>query len=94
MLENHLSRPGSVGHISPASRNRHNIRRNTMNGDDLARRMGHQRADGKALAKLRLLWRQRRDMPGATAADCAKHARDPLRRLEPLRRRVASLSAS
>jgi hypothetical protein len=60
-----------------------------MNGDDLARRIGTLRADGRGLSKLSLLWRHKRTSSDTTGADCAKIARDPLRRLEPLRRRTA-----
>jgi hypothetical protein len=58
-----------------------------MNGDDLERRIGQLRADAKALSRLALLWRGRSAARSTTAADCARNARDPLRRLEPLRRR-------
>jgi hypothetical protein len=60
---------------------------NTMNGNDLARQIGQLRSDGKGLSKLTLLWRQKRTSSGTTGADCARNARDPERRLEPLRRR-------
>jgi hypothetical protein len=65
-------------------------RRIDMNGDDLARRIGNLRADGRRLSKLSLLWKHKRTSSGTTAADCARIARDPLRRLEPLRRRTAT----
>lgn len=58
-----------------------------MNGDDLERRIVRLRADAKALSKLTLLWQHKADTTTTTAEDCAKNARDPLRRLEPLRRR-------
>ncbi|MBC9178085.1 hypothetical protein [Pseudoroseomonas ludipueritiae] len=61
-----------------------------MNGDDLARRIGALRADGRGLSKLSLLWKQKQASSGTTGADCARIARDPLRRLEPLRRRTAA----
>jgi hypothetical protein len=60
---------------------------NTMNGNDLARQIGQLRSDGKGLSKLTMLWRQKQATTGTTAADCARNARDPERRLEPLRRR-------
>ncbi len=59
-----------------------------MNGDDLARRIGHLRADARVRSRLALLWRGRPTATSASAADCARNARDPLRRLEPLRRRT------
>jgi hypothetical protein len=62
-------------------------REDTMNGDDLERRIERLRADAKALSKLTLLWRHNPDITATTAEDCAKNARDPLRRLKPLRRR-------
>lgn len=65
-----------------------------MNGNDLARRVGGLSADGKAFSKLTLLWRHKQAGSGATGEDCARSARDPLRRLEPLRRRVADIARS
>ncbi len=64
-----------------------------MNGDDLERRIGRLRADAKALSRLALLWRGRPTTTSATAADCARNARDPLWRLEPLRRRSGEAPA-
>lgn len=58
-----------------------------MNGDDLERRIGRLRADAQALSRLAPLWRGNPTAAPATAMDCARNARDPLRRLEPLRRR-------
>jgi hypothetical protein len=58
-----------------------------MNGDDLERRIGRLRMDAKALSRFALLQRGRPTATSTTAADCARNARDPLRRLEPLRRR-------
>ena len=57
-----------------------------MNGDDLQRRIGQMRAEGKVTAKLASLWQRKTETTRATAVDCAKAAKDPLRRLEPLRR--------
>jgi hypothetical protein len=57
-----------------------------MNGDDLARRLSPMRAQSKILSKLSLLWQQKADKAGTTAEDCARNARDPSRRFEPLRR--------
>ena len=59
-----------------------------MNGDDLVRRVSPMRAQNKILSKLSLLWQQKADKAGTTAEDCAKNARDPSRRFEPLRRQV------
>ena len=64
-----------------------------MDGDDLERRIGRLRADARALSRLAPLWRGKPPAASATAADCAKNARDPLRRLEPLRRRSGVASA-
>ncbi|RKK01407.1 hypothetical protein EBE87_09835 [Pseudoroseomonas wenyumeiae] len=61
-----------------------------MNGDDLARRIGVLRAHGQGLSKLSLIWKHKQASSDTTGADCAKVARDPLRRLEPLRRRMAA----
>jgi hypothetical protein len=58
-----------------------------MNGDDLQRRIGQVRAEGKVISKLSSLWQRKVATTRLTAADCAKAAKDPLRRLEPLRRR-------
>jgi hypothetical protein len=60
-----------------------------MNGDDLERRIGRLRTDAKALSRLALLWRQKPEAPAATVTgeECAKNARNPLHRLEALRRR-------
>jgi hypothetical protein len=58
-----------------------------MDGDDLERRIGRLRTDARGLSRLALLWRGRPAATPATGADCARTARDPLRRLEPLRRR-------
>ena len=59
-----------------------------MSGDDLKRRVERQRADAKGLSKLTVLWRGAREGVPANGADCARNAKDPLRRLEPLRRRT------
>ncbi|MBR0644482.1 hypothetical protein [Plastoroseomonas hellenica] len=59
-----------------------------MGGDDLKRRVERQRADAKGLSKLTVLWRGAREGASANGADCARNAKDPLRRLEPLRRRT------
>ena len=64
-----------------------------MNGDDLERRIGRLRADAQALSRLAFLWRGEPTAASATAVDCAKNARDPLRRLEPLRRRSGEAPA-
>ena len=64
-----------------------------MNGDDLERRIGRLRADARGLSRFALLWRGRPMATAATAADCARNARDPLQRLEPLRRRPAGAPA-
>jgi len=64
-----------------------------MNGDDLERRIGRLRADGRVLSRLALLWRGRQEARPTTAADCARNARDPLRRLEPLRHRPEEVPA-
>lgn len=57
-----------------------------MDGTDLQRRIGWLRTEAKLQAKLALLWQRQRRIPAATAAECAKLAREPLRRLEDLRR--------
>ena len=64
-----------------------------MDGDDLERRIGRLRADARARSRLAPLWRGKPSAASATAADCAKNARDPLRRLEPLRRRSGEAPA-
>jgi hypothetical protein len=64
-----------------------------MDGHDLERRIGRLRADARALSRLALLWRGKPVATAATAADCARTARDPLRRLEPLRRRPEGVPA-
>ena len=61
-----------------------------MNGADLARRIGALRAHDRGLSKLSLIWKHKQASSGTTRADCARVARDPLRRLEPLRRTQAS----
>lgn len=60
-----------------------------MSGDDLKRRVERQRADAKGLSKLTVLWRGTQEGTSASGADCARNAKDPERRLEPLRRRTA-----
>jgi hypothetical protein len=57
-----------------------------MDGMDLRRRIGWLRTQAKLQAKLALLWQRQRRMPAATAAECQKLAREPLGRLEGLRR--------
>ena len=64
-----------------------------MNGDDLERRIGRLQADARALSRLVLLWRGKSEATSATAADYVRNARDPLRRLEPLRRRAGKVPA-
>lgn len=58
-----------------------------MNGEDLHRRIGHLRSDAKVSSKLALLWRSKPEATSVTGAECARRAKDPQRRLEPLRRR-------
>ena len=64
-----------------------------MDGDDLERRIRRLRTDAKALSRLAPLWRGTPTATSATAVDCARNARDPLRRLEPLRRRSGEAPA-
>jgi hypothetical protein len=58
-----------------------------MDGSDLKRRIGSLRADAKARSRLERLWRDHLTGKAATGADCARNSKDPLRRLDPLRRR-------
>ena len=64
-----------------------------MNGDDPERRIRRLRADAQALSRLAPLWRGKPTAASATAVDCARNARDPLRRLAPLRRRSGEAPA-
>ena len=64
-----------------------------MDGDDLERRIGRLRADAKALSRLAFLWRGEPTTASVNAMDCTRNARDPLRRLEPLRRRSGEAPA-
>jgi hypothetical protein len=61
-----------------------------MTGNDLSRRVTDQRAEARSQARAALMGRAQSAPASATAADCARAARDPLRRLEPMRRRTAS----
>ena len=57
-----------------------------MDGMDLRRRATWSRAAANAWARIAPLWqRQPRPVP-VTAQDCVRLGREPLRRLEPLRR--------
>jgi hypothetical protein len=58
-----------------------------MNGNDLARRMGPMRANTRLLSKVSRLWRRGTELPEVTGEECARQAKDPARRLEPLMRR-------
>jgi hypothetical protein len=64
-----------------------------MDGMDLRRRIGWSRAEAKGRARLALLWQRQGEAPVGTAAECVKVAREPLRRLESLRRRVGTAQA-
>ncbi|MCK8786707.1 hypothetical protein M0638_20245 [Roseomonas sp. NAR14] len=57
-----------------------------MADNDLARRVDNERGEAKGLSRLLLLWRRTPELPAATGEECARSARDPQRRLEPLRR--------
>ena len=57
-----------------------------MDGTDLQRRIGGARKLHGPAEGLAALWRSQRPPEGGSAADCLKVARDPGRRLEPLRR--------
>ncbi|HEY4250939.1 MAG TPA: hypothetical protein VGM87_07050 [Roseomonas sp.] len=59
-----------------------------MNGEDLKRRVVQQRAEARMQSKLHEVERHRPDGKPATGADCAQAAKDPGRRLEPLRRQA------
>jgi hypothetical protein len=55
-----------------------------------SRRIGWSRAEAKARAKLALLWQRQGEAPAGTAAECMKVGKEPLRRLENLRRRLGA----
>lgn len=61
-----------------------------MDGMDLRRRIGWSRAEAKAQAKFAPLRRTQYGSASATAADCVRMAKQPLRRLEALRRRAST----
>ena len=68
-------------------RRHHRIREEgDMRETDLQRRVGQLQAAGKGLSTLTSLWRRRTETTVATAADCVQTAKEPSRRLEPLRR--------
>jgi len=57
-----------------------------MDGMDLGRRMGWSAAAAKTLARSVVLRRRQPILVPVTAEDCLRLGREPLRRLEPLRR--------
>jgi hypothetical protein len=57
-----------------------------MDGTDVWRRVSWSRQEAEARARAAALWRQDRDVPAGTAADCLRVAKEPEKRLEPLRR--------
>lgn len=57
-----------------------------MDGIELGREVARLRAAGRAEARLGMLRRSRPEPNTATAADCVATVREPLLRLEPLRR--------
>ncbi|WP_135468345.1 hypothetical protein [Crenalkalicoccus roseus] len=59
-----------------------------MDGDELGRRLRRLRADSRAWSRLALLWRASAGTSGESAMHCVRAVRQPLRRLEPLRRRL------
>lgn len=62
-----------------------------MDGTELGRRIARLRAEAKARRRLATLWRMHPAMPAAaSAADCLRSAKEPTRRLEPLRHRPGS----
>jgi hypothetical protein len=65
-----------------------------MDGSDLERRIGSLRADAKARSRLERLWRDHPTGTAATGVDCARAARQPLRRLDPLKRRPEEVTSS
>jgi hypothetical protein len=60
-----------------------------MDGTDLGRRMGWSRQEAVARGRLALLWRRPTGGAAGNAAECLRLGREPLRRLEPLRRRIS-----
>ncbi|WP_270936208.1 hypothetical protein [Falsiroseomonas oryzae] len=61
-----------------------------MDGTDLQRRIGGKTRRPHPELALESLRRQQRPPAGGTAEDCLKVARDPERRLEPLRRNAGA----
>ena len=58
-----------------------------MDGDEVGRRVARLRAEGRAHAQAVALWRDHPEMTVATAAECVQAVKEPLRRLDALRRR-------
>ena len=58
-----------------------------MDGDELGRHVARLRAEGRARARLAVLWQSQPEATAATAAECVASAREPLRRFDALRRR-------
>ena len=58
-----------------------------MDGTELGREVARLRAEGRAQAKAAALWRNHPDTTTASAADCVRVVKEPLRRFDALRRR-------
>lgn len=61
-----------------------------MDGMDLRRRIGWSRTEAKVRARFALLRQRQGESPPGTAAECVKVAKEPLRRLESLWRRLGA----
>jgi hypothetical protein len=57
-----------------------------MDGRDLQRCIAGARRNPKVRESLAALWRAQRPLAGGSAEECLRAGRDPLRRLEELRR--------
>ena len=57
-----------------------------MDGIELGRQIARLRAEGRARARLAVLWRSQPESAGVTAADHVESAREPPRRFDALRR--------
>ena len=58
-----------------------------MDGIELGRRIARLRAAWRAQARAVFVWRGHPEDAAATAADCVRSAKEPLRRFDALRRR-------
>ena len=58
-----------------------------MDGTELGREVARLRADGRARARFAVLRQHLPEATTATAADCVRAVREPLRRFDALRRR-------